>query len=202
MKLVTRQSVIIAANLIPGINALAFPGAIGFGAVSTGGNGGTDYHVTNLNDTGIGSFRDAVSASNRNVIFDVSGYIVLSSAVSMSSHLTVNGQTAPAPGIGIMAAELSASGKNNIIIRNLRIRQGRLDPLTGKSAFNMGTASNVILDHCSFEYGQWDTIDAVGAVNITVSNSIIAFPIGQQFGAHVEVGPSTFYGNLWVCSLE
>jgi hypothetical protein len=56
----------------------------------------------------------------------------------------------------------------------------------------------VILDHCSFAYGQWDTVDAVGAVNITVSNSIIAFPIGQQFGAHVETGPSTFYANLWV----
>jgi kynureninase len=78
------------------------------------------------------------------------------------------------------------------------MRQGTLDPDTGKSAFNMGDATNVILDHCSFAYGQWDTVDAVGAVNITVSNSIIAFPIGQQFGAHVETGPSTFYRNLWV----
>lgn len=41
-------------------------------------------------------------------------------------------------------------------------------------------------------------IDAVGVVNLTVSNSIIAFPIGQQFGAHIETGPSTFFGNLWV----
>jgi hypothetical protein len=52
----------------------------------------------------------------------------------------------------------------------------------------MGTATNVILDHCSVAYGQWDSVDAVGAVNITVSNSIIAFP----------TGPATFYGNLWV----
>jgi hypothetical protein len=176
----------------------AFPGALGFGAIATGGNSGTTYHVTNLADSGNGSFRDAVSVSHRNIVFDVSGYIVLSSAVSLSSHITINGQTAPSPGIGIMAAELSASGKTDIIIRNLRMRQGNLDSDTGKSAFNMGKASNVILDHCSFAYGQWDTIDAVGAVNITVSNSIIAFPIGQQFGAHVETGPSTFYGNLWV----
>lgn len=41
-------------------------------------------------------------------------------------------------------------------------------------------------------------IDGVGVVNLTVSNSIIAFPIGQQFGAHIETGPSTFFGNLWV----
>ncbi|KAI0150522.1 hypothetical protein GGR57DRAFT_471798 [Xylariaceae sp. FL1272] len=78
------------------------------------------------------------------------------------------------------------------------MRQGTLDEDPGKSAFNMGEASNIILDHCSFAYGQWDSIDAVGVVNVTVSNSIIAFPIGQQFGAHVETGPSTFYGNLWV----
>ena len=176
----------------------AFSGAVGFGAIATGGNSGTTYTVTTLADSGTGSFRDAVSASNRNIVFAVSGYIVLSSPVSLSSSITINGQTAPSPGIGIMAGEVSASGKSNIIIRNLRMRQGNLDTDTGKSAFNMGTATNVILDHCSFAYGQWDTVDAVGAVNITVSNSIIAFPIGQQFGAHVETGPSTFYGNLWV----
>lgn len=176
----------------------AFPGALGFGAIATGGNSGTTVTVTNLNDSGAGSLRDAVSASNRNIVFAVSGYIVLKSALSLSSGITINGQTAPNPGIGIMGAEVSASGKNNIIIRNLRMRQGNLDSNTGKSAFNMGTASNIILDHCSIAYGQWDSIDAVGAVNITVSNSIIAFPIGQQFGAHVEKGPATFYGNLWV----
>jgi hypothetical protein len=176
----------------------AFPGAVGFGAIATGGNNGPTVYVTNLNDQGTGSFRDAVSVSNRTILFKVGGYIVLKSAVSLSSSITINGQNAPGDGIGVMGAEISASGKNNIIIRNFRMRQGTLDPDTGKSAFNMGTATNVILDHCSVEYGQWDSIDAVGAVNITVSNSIIAFPIGQQFGAHVETGPSTFYGNLWV----
>lgn len=176
----------------------AFPGAYGFGAVATGGRGGAIYHVTNLNDSGPGSFRDAVSEGNRIVVFDVGGYIVLQSPVSVSSNLTIAGQTAPGGGIGIMAAEVSLSGKNNIIIRNLRMRQGNEDPLTGKSALNMGTATNIILDHCSFEYGQFDSVDAVGTVDFTVQNSIIADPIGQQFGAHVEVGPSTFYRNLWI----
>src|SRR5580692_7990677 len=64
----------------------AFPGAFGFGALATGGRGGTVYHVTNLNDSGAGSFRDAVSAGNRIVVFDVGGYIVLKSAVSLSSN--------------------------------------------------------------------------------------------------------------------
>ncbi|PSR94460.1 polysaccharide lyase family 1 protein [Coniella lustricola] len=180
------------------ISALAFPGAVGFGSIATGGTGGTSYVVTNLNDSGSGSFRDAVSESNRIITFAVSGYIVLESAVSLSSDLTINGTTAPSPGIGVMAGEVSASDQSNIIIVGMRFRQGSDDPDTGKSAFNMGDAANVILDHCSFAYGQWDTVDAVGAVNITLSNSIIAFPIYQQFGAHVETGPATYFGNLWV----
>lgn len=176
----------------------AFEGAIGFGAVSTGGNGETVVTVTNLDDSGAGSFRDAVSESNRIINFDVAGYIFLESPVSLSSHITINGQTAPSPGIGVMAGEISASGRNNIVIRNFRMRQGNLDEQTGKRAFNMGESSNIILDHCSIAYGQWDSIDAVKAENITISNTIIAFPIGQQFGAHIEGGPATLYGNLWV----
>ena len=56
---------------------LAFPEAQGFGQHATGGRDGTVYHVTNLDDSGAGSFRDAVGTANRIVIFDVGGYIAL-----------------------------------------------------------------------------------------------------------------------------
>ncbi len=177
--------------------ALAFPGAVGFGKVATGGRGKAVYHVTNLNDSGPGSFRDAVGTSGRIVVFDVGGYIVLSSAVSAKSNLTIAGQTAPGEGIGIMAREVSFNGATNDIVRYVRFRQGDLDPDSKKSGINLLDASNMIFDHVSIQFAQWNNIDAVGATNITVQNSIDANPIGQQFAAHTETGPYTWYRNLF-----
>lgn len=180
--------------------ALAFTGAVGFGSNATGGTGGTTYTVTNLNDSGTGSFRDAVSSGHRIINFSVSGYINLASAVSVTSNLTINGQTAPGDGVGIMGREVSFSNSTNDIVRSLRFRQGTLDSDTGKSSLNMTDASDMIFDHVSVEFGQWDDIDSVGASNITFQNSIIADPIGQQFGAHTETGPYTWYHDLFANS--
>src|SRR6516225_6941705 len=175
----------------------AFPGAVGFGAFATGGRGGAVYHVTNLDDSGPGSFRDAVSHSNRIIVFDVGGYIDLNSAVSVHSNLTIAGQTAPGDGIGIMGREVSFSNASNVIVRSMRLRQGSLDPDSGKSGINLLNANNIILDHVSIEFGQWDNIDAVNARNVTIQNSMIADPIGQRFNAHTETGPFTWAYNIF-----
>ncbi|MCD8091002.1 MAG: hypothetical protein LUD81_10375 [Clostridiales bacterium] len=101
-----------AADSIP-----AFPGAEGGGKYTTGGRGGTVYHVTNLNDSGTGSFRDAVSSSNRIVVFDVGGTIELKSDVVIKSNITVAGQTAPG-GHGVTFKNYKIGlGGSNIILR-------------------------------------------------------------------------------------
>ena len=181
----------------------AFPGAQGIGANATGGarNAGRTpsiYHVTNLSDSGPGSFRDAVSAGGRIVVFDVAGYINLApgSAVPVASDLTIAGETAPGGGIAIDGAEVSFSKRRNIICRHLRFRQSSLDPNKGKSGIGMDEASDIIMDHISVEFGKWDNIDCNKSSTITFQNIIAADPIGQQFNAHADSNV-TWYANLW-----
>jgi len=176
---------------------LAFPTAVGVGGFATGARGGSVYHVTNLEDSGTGSFRDAVSVSGRTIVFDVGGYISLKTPVSAKSDLTIAGQTAPGDGIGIMGREVSFSGATNLIVRYMRFRQGDLDTDKTKSGINLLNVKNAIFDHCSIEFAQWNNIDAVGASDITIQNTISADPIGQQFAAHTETGPYTWYRCLF-----
>jgi hypothetical protein len=188
---------------------LSFPGAVGYGSHATGGRYGTVYHVTNLNDNGAGSFRDAVSSSNRIVVFDVSGYINLVTAVSCKSNLTIAGQTAPGEGIGFRGGEISFANQQNIICRNIRIVPGSETASTGDDALSLYLARNAILDHCSFEFAPWNNIDGVSdnytvypVTGITLQNCIDADPTGQQFGAHCEsvLSQWTFYRNLFANS--
>jgi hypothetical protein len=171
----------------------AFPGALGFGSKVTGGRTGTVYHVSNLNDAGSGSFRDAVSVPNRIVIFDVSGYIALKSAVSVKSNLTIAGQTAPGDGIGFRGGKVSCGSSSNIIIRHVRFRPGSETASNEDVAINLYNARDIILDHCSIEFAPWNNIGGVSddwqkspVTNITIQSCLIADPTYQQFGAHCE----------------
>ncbi len=132
---------------------LAFPGADGFGKYATGGRGGRIIEVTNLNDDGAGSFRQAVTAKgSRIVIFKITGNIHLKKAINIvSQNLTIAGQSAPGEGICISGAPVNFKA-NNIIVRFLRFRLGDLGIAHEHSVSAIGY-TNLIFDHCSFSWG-------------------------------------------------
>ncbi|KAI3607543.1 pectate lyase [Moniliophthora roreri] len=173
MKLLS--AVLLALSLASTCAAIpAFPGAEGFGANATGGRGGEVYIVTNLNDSGSGSFRDAVSKSNRIVVFAVGGVINISSRIVVSSKITIAGQTAPGQGITIYGNGLSYSGASDTITRYIRFRMGKGGD-SGKDAITIANGENMIFDHISVSWGRDETFSINGDVSgVTISDSIIA----------------------------
>ena len=168
---------------------LAFPEAQGWGRYATGGRTGKVYHVTNLNDSGTGSLRDAVSQPNRIVVFDVSGVIRINSRISFAKNLYVAGQTAPGEGITVYGDGVSFSGADNIIVRYMRFRMGAVGT-KDKDAAGIANGQNMIFDHCSFSWGQdenfsinWDN-KGTAPQNITLMNSIV----GQGLMTHSAGG--------------
>ena len=168
---------------------LAFPGAVGWGRFATGGRNGSVYHVTNLNDSGTGSLRDAVSQSNRIVVFDVSGVIRINSRIVFAKNLYVAGQTAPGEGITVYGDGVSFSGADNIICRYMRFRMGAVGT-KDKDCAGVANGQNMIFDHCSFSWGQdenfsinWDN-KGTAPQNITLMNSIV----GQGLMTHSAGG--------------
>lgn len=181
----------------------AFPGAEGFGALATGGRGGEIVRVTNLNDAGPGSLRDAVSKPNRFVVFTVSGIIKLESNLAVPENTTLAGETAFAnggEGICIYNRSVSFSEKSNIIVRHLRFRQG-IDGDRGKCSINISNGSNMIFDHCSIQWGRWDSLGCTQrSRDITFQNCIIGEAIDpQRFGALIDsVENITVARTLWI----
>lgn len=168
------SALLVAALAVTRLCALpAFPGAEGFGANATGGRGGTVYVVTNLNDSGAGSFRDAVSQPNRTVVFAVGGIIRISSRVAVRNNITIAGQTAPGDGITIYGNGVSFSNANNTICRYIRFRQG-INGDGGTDAVGIASGDAMIFDHVSASWGRDETFSVSGTPsNITLQDCIV-----------------------------
>ena len=152
--------------------AVAFPGADGAGKFATGGRGGEIYHVTNLNDSGTGSLRDAVSKGRRIVVFDVGGTINLKSDLSISGNISVMGQTAPGgAGVTVRNGKLAMAG-DNIIVRYMTSRPGEKG--SGEyDAWGGSKGSNSIIDHCSIGWANDEQFGLYSSRNMTMQYSII-----------------------------
>ena len=187
------------------IPASTYPG---FGYAATGGAGLATVHVTNLNDSGAGSFRAAIG-SDRTIVFDVGGIIDIpasSSDITGSgiSNLTIDGSTAPSPGITFVNRGINFAYSNNIIVKYIRHRGG----------FNVGAESggcltfhpscfNVVVDHCSFSGFQDEAIDFWDDNHdVTIQNCIVGAGMagtGHNFECLISERPYniTVYRNLF-----
>jgi pectate lyase len=185
----------------------AFPGAEGFGAQTAGGRGGAVYEVTNLNDVGPGSLRDAVSAGHRTVVFRVAGNIDLQRPLIVTApNITIAGQTAPGDGICLRNATFAVRS-HDVVVRYLRCRFGDLSGREADALDIDNGARNVILDHCSATWSVDEALSLAGNVsNVTVQWCLIAEALNHS--VHVKGdhgygslsranGPVTWHHNLW-----
>jgi pectate lyase len=184
----------LAAGLVVGAQTTlpAFPGAEGFGASATGGRGGDLYEVTNLNDAGPGSLRDAVSRGNRTVTFRVSGTIQLNKRLTLSEpNITLAGQTAPGDGICLREHELFIGNTQNIIVRFIRSRPGD-EAKAEMDAVTIWNSKDVILDHCSMSWSTDSLNDVVKeSGNVTVQWCLLAEPLNDSVHSKGSHGYAT-----------
>lgn len=201
---------------LPQAQIPAFPGAQGGGMYSFGGRGGRVFVVTNLNDSGPGSFREACEAGGpRIVVFNVSGIIHLKERLLIRApYITISGATAPGDGVCI-AGDTVEINTHDVIIRHMRFRRGATWVGDRNDSLGGNPIGNVMIDHVSGSWGldenmsmyrhMYDPGDGskpqkLPTVNITIQNSIFSEALdtyNHAFGSTIGGYNSTFHHNLW-----
>lgn len=197
----------------------AFPGAEGGGMYTPGGRGGKVITVTNLNDSGPGSFREACETGGaRIIVFNVAGVINLKTPLYVRApYVTIAGQTAPGDGICI-AGESFQVDTHDVIVRHMRFRRGDTRVHNREDSFGGNPVGNIMIDHCSAEWGldenisfyrhmydpsegQYKTTELkLPTVNVTIQNTISAKALdtyNHAFGSTLGGENCMFARNLW-----
>ena len=188
----------------------AFPTAEGFGKFASGGRGGKVVEITNLNDSGEGSLRWALTEAGREhatIVFRVSGIITLEKDIRAKLyHVTIAGQTAPGDGILYRGGKLNLGGSKNVIMRNLRGRiglRGDKDFIKGGS-IGIENADTIIIDHCCFGWSGEENMTIYDNHFTTVQWCIVhegLYNAGHQKGNRSYAcqwggSPASFHHNL------
>ena len=204
---------------LPQATIPAFPGAWGGGMFSFGGRGGNVFVVTNLNDSGPGSFREACEAGGpRFVVFNVAGIIHLQDRLRIRApYITIAGNTAPGDGVCIAGNTVELE-THDVVIRYLRFRRGETWVGDRNDSLGGNPTGNIMIDHVSGSWGLDENMSMyrhmyqppaggkelkLPTVNITIQNSIFSEGLNtyhHAFGSTIGGLNSTFHHNLWACN--
>jgi Bacterial TSP3 repeat len=204
---------------LPQAKIPAFPGAWGGGMHSFGGRGGRVIVVSNLNDSGPGSFREACEAGGpRIVVFNVAGIIKLKDRIRVRApYITIAGSTAPGDGV-CLAGNTVELETHDVIVRHMRFRRGETWVGDRNDSFGGNPTGNIMIDHVSASWGLDECMSMyrhmyqppdgskelkLPTVNITIQNSIFSEALNtynHAFGSTIGGLNSTFHHNLWACN--
>ncbi|WP_321480014.1 polysaccharide lyase [uncultured Bacteroides sp.] len=201
---------------LPQAKIPSFPGAEGGGMYSFGGRGGKVITVTNLNDRGPGSLREACETGGaRIVVFNVAGVIRIKTPIIVRApYITIAGQTAPGDGV-CLAGESFWVNTHDVVVRHMRFRRGETNVGRRDDAFGGNPVGNIMIDHCSCTWGLDENISfyrhmfnpgkgydevKLPTVNVTIQNTISAKALdtyNHAFGSTLGGENCSFMRNLW-----
>lgn len=204
---------------LPQAGIPAFPGAEGGGMYSFGGRGGKVFVVTNLNDSGPGSFREACEAGGpRVVVFNVAGIIRLKDRIRIRApYITIAGNTAPGDGVCIAGNTVELE-THDVVIRHMRFRRGETWVGDRNDSIGGNPIGNIMIDHVSASWGLDENMSMyrhmyrppdggkelkLPTVNITIQNSIFSEGLNiyhHAFGSTIGGVNCVFARNLWACN--
>lgn len=195
-------------------NFKTFPTANGFGSRVQGGEYGAVYWISDLNNSGSNSVRQAFREERypRLIIPRVAGYVHLSTPVNVdgnnppgnnaSGNFTYLGMLAPGDGLVLRRSELRLQNVSNFVMRGMKCRAGDENGLLNEgdclsvvrsSSSPLGVIpKDWIIDSSSFAWGTDEIVSVVGE-NCTIQYSIIAEALHDSIHEKGRHG----YAGLW-----
>lgn len=155
-------------------------------------------HVTTLAPDGPGSLMDALARDNRRIVFDVGGVIDLRSAsverpnyeIQISgSNLTIDGSTAPSPGITIVGGRILLLNASNVTIKHIRVRSGdddRGNPIRGqRDTMSIIASEDILIQNVSLSWSEDEIADVWDhSRRVTFDRVIFSEPLDSASHAH------------------
>lgn len=206
---------------LPQAKIPAFPGAWGGGMYTMGGRGGRVFVVTNLADSGPGTFREACEAGGpRIVVFNVAGIVRLKDRIRIRApYITIDGSSAPGDGVCIAGNTVELE-THDVIIRHMRFRRGITNVADRNDSLGGNPVGNIIIDHVSASWGLDENLSMyrhmydhdgdprtpalkLPTVNITIQNCLMSEALNtynHAFGSTIGGLNSTFHHNVWACN--